>query len=112
MTEWRTDIENAPKGRRVTVQKIVDGKKRAHVTMERQKVWLASKCGKVILSYWVWPERAGGVGRWCMFGGTEQPVAWREFVEGEFPCLVHSETKKREYPNGPAPAYPEIGAAA
>jgi hypothetical protein len=68
---WNFDIASAPRGK--TVSKTVntnDGVKTFEV-FERQEVILASKCGKVTLSYWI-PDQE----RWCMFKKGEEPIAW------------------------------------
>ena len=111
---WSTDISAAPRGRRVKVSKVIKGKTHTTVTIEREPVWLATKSGQVILAWWLWPEKAGDgmtKARWCMLGTNEQPLAWRPFVEGEFPRIV---TKVKgsadlvEYPNGKRPEYPAM----
>ncbi|MBW3096840.1 hypothetical protein [Pseudohoeflea coraliihabitans] len=112
MRQWRTDIENAPRGREVRIVKIVNGAKKGRRHIEREFVWLASKCGIVTKSYWVWPIRRGRFGtcssvpRWCMFATHERPIAWRPFIEGEFP-EVELEDGTVVYPNGREPEFPD-----
>lgn len=111
---WSTDIAAAPRGRKVRVSKVVKGKTHTTVSMEREPVWLATKCGKVIRSEWLWPRKVGQYGtrmtkaRWSMIGANEQPLAWRPFIKGEFPVMVDPKTKERSYPNGTGPEYPAM----
>ena len=111
---WSTDIAAAPRGRRVKVSKVINGKTHTSVSIEREPVWLATKCGRVVLSHWLWPRQDGETmtkARWIMLGMDEQPLAWRPFIEGEFPKVV---TKVKgsadlvEYPNGKTPEFPAM----
>jgi hypothetical protein len=110
---WSTDIAAAPRGRLVTSKRTgKDGNVITTKRIEREPVWLASKCGKVILSEWLWPDKIGEYGtamtraRWSMFGETEKPLAWRPFVDGEFPRVMVD--KKATYPNGIWPDFPAM----
>ncbi len=47
-------------------------------------IWLATKCGKVIKSYWI---DKFGPGRWAGLGTKEQPVAWQAFVVPAHPGI-------------------------
>jgi len=47
------------------------------------EVWLATKCGKVIRSYWL-----DKTGRWAGLGTKEQPVAWQLYVVPAHPNSV------------------------
>ena len=111
---WSTDISAAPRGKCVKTSKIVGGKTRTSVSVEREPVWLASKCGKVILSYWLWTSEVCGKttkARWIMLSENEQPLAWYPFTEGEFPGVVtKSPDGKRHiiFPNGEGPAFPAM----
>lgn len=111
---WSTDISAAPRGKRVKTSKVVNGKTHTSVTVERETVWLATKCGRVIKSHWLWPVKAGeGMtkARWMMLGMTEQPLAWCPFVEGEFPRIVikvSGSADRVEYPKGRGPEYPRM----
>lgn len=68
---WNTDISAAPRGKTITKQvKTKDGFKDVPEPVI-ERVWLASKCGKVVLSHWVDSRSA-----WSGFGDKEQPVAW------------------------------------
>jgi len=40
-------------------------------------VILASKCGKVIKSYWIHPTKREHVGRWAGFKADERVIAWQ-----------------------------------
>lgn len=110
---WSTDIAAAPRGRKVRVSKVVKGKTQTTSTHEREFVWLATKCGQVIRSEWLWPRKVGQSeratkARWSMLGANEQPLAWRPFIDGEFPVVVDPTTKERSYPNGTGPEYPAM----
>ena len=112
---WSTDLSAAPRGKRVTVRKITKtGKINASTRIERELVWLASQCGRVVLSDWLWPKKIGEYGtamtkaRWNMFGETEKPLAWRPFIEDEYPSHIDPIQKKRVYPNGVGPEFPAM----
>lgn len=110
---WSTDISEAPRGKRVKTSKMVNGNKRTSTSTEIERVWLATKCGKVIQSYWVWPVEIAGkmtAGRWIMLGAIEpeQPLAWYPFTEGEFPYTVDPSTKARTYIRGRGPEFPSM----
>ena len=106
---WSTDISAAPRGKRVKTSKMVNGKKHTSTSTEREHVWLATKDGAVILSYWIWPKDSDR-GRWIMLGATdpEKPLAWYPFTEGEFPFTVDPQTKARTYLNGKGLAFPAM----
>lgn len=74
---WDHDISRAPRGRYVIeTRRIKDGKTADHRVFERDVIWLASKCGKVMRSYYLPEEK-----RWCMFSASEKPVAWMAYDE-------------------------------
>lgn len=68
---WNFNIEEAPKGRTVERAVTTEKGKVPYEAFERENVILASKCGKVTVSYWIPDEN-----RWCMFSKHEAPVAW------------------------------------
>lgn len=72
MMAWRTDIENAPRGRMVEQP----GPKGSTRSVHRPElVILACVDGKTVtVSRWL-PEE----GRWNMLSKKEQPVAWQPF---------------------------------
>ena len=109
---WSLDIAAAPRGRRVKTSKVIKGRTHTSVSIEREPVWLATKCGRVILSHWHWPASGGtDRARWLMLGAEEKPLAWRLFVEGEFPKVatkVKGSADLVEYPNGKGPEYPAM----
>lgn len=74
---WNTDISRAPHGHYdVQTRRVKDGKTADHRVFNREIVWTASSCGKVMRSYYLPEER-----RWCMYSHLENPVAWIEFDE-------------------------------
>ena len=68
---WDFDMNAAPRGRMWTVVAIKDGDLKERQEFRHDHVILASKCGKVMRSYWIPDEQ-----RWCMFSKHEEPVAW------------------------------------
>jgi len=83
MSNWNMNISEAPIGREVTKTVLVADKKSASGKsvrdfQEHQKddVILASKCGKVIKSYWIPAEK-----RWAGFQPGEHIVAWMAWPE-------------------------------
>jgi hypothetical protein len=116
MMDWSTDIAAAPRGKCVTIRKIgKDGKVHAQTIIEHEPVWLASKCGKVVKSHWLWSRKFGKYSttamtkpRWMMLGESEKPLAWRPFVEGEYPSHIPEGSKERVYPKGKSPEYPAM----
>lgn len=41
-----------------------------------------------------------------MFSEKEQPIAWRPFIEGEYPVKYDKKEKVYNYPKGKGPDYP------
>jgi len=74
--KWSKDVSKAPKGHMET-RKI--GKNMAEIFVP-DRVILATKCGKVTLSYWH-PEKDDKPGRWNMLNQGEEPVAWFPWPE-------------------------------
>ena len=68
---WNFDVSEAPKGRTVERAVTTEKGKVPYEAFEHDHVILASKCGKVMRSYWIPDEQ-----RWCMFSKHEEPVAW------------------------------------
>ena len=111
MADWSTDISAAPRGKRVKVSKVIKGKTHTKVSIEREPVWLATKCGRVVRSEWIRPRQDGETmtkARWMMLGMDERPLAWRPFFDLEFPSHIDPDTKKRVYPNGKGPEFPAM----
>lgn len=114
--QWSTDMQTAPRGhtepqeRKTKDGVVIDQVWRPDV------IWAASKCGKVIKTYFLQPTRDHKLGYWCFFrsdwqrepGDFEQPLAWRPFIEGEFPSHIDPITKTRVYPNGKGPEFPAM----
>lgn len=49
-------------------------------------VWLATKCGRVVRSYWVSISDRSGDGYWGMsMGLKEEPLAWQPYVKPVHP---------------------------
>lgn len=80
---WNTNIQEAPRGRNVTVMrntKTRNGIERVPVNeFEIDPVWLATKCGKVVRSYWI-PKTDKNPGRWGGLANGELPIAWQTYV--------------------------------
>lgn len=73
---WNFDISQAPRGKMVeTIVQTAKGA-RHQSRFVPQRVILATKCGKVVLSqYYPYEER------WLMLGKSEEPVAWFAWPE-------------------------------
>lgn len=56
---------------------------------EPENVWVATKCAKVLKSYWI-PATDKNDGRWAGLGTTEQPVAWQPFIVPDHPSQSDS----------------------
>lgn len=76
---WDFDISRAPKGKTVVTMRLVTDKDsasgqslRSVEAFEADDVILASKCGKVIKSYWLPKEN-----RWAGFKAGEEIRAWQ-----------------------------------
>lgn len=90
---WDQDISKAPRGRTITVMRNTrtkDGMIRVPTQeFESQRVWIATKCGKVMQSYWI-PATDKNEGRWGGLGTKEDPIAWQAFVVPVHPLLEPS----------------------
>lgn len=72
MTAWRTDVENAPRGRTAELPGPKGSTRRVH---QPDLVIVASADGKTVtVSRWIPDEN-----RWNMLGKNERPVAWQPF---------------------------------
>lgn len=72
MTDWRFDIENAPRGREVQLPGPKGSTRSVH---QAELVILAAADGKTVtVSRWIPAEL-----RWNMLGVNETPVAWQPF---------------------------------
>lgn len=75
MTQWSHDLTTAPRGKMEMATRKV-GKNVHEVTdFVPDVLLLATKCGKVIRSYWI-PESGKSPGRWSGLATGEEPVAW------------------------------------
>ncbi|MEN3145724.1 hypothetical protein ABCW43_00255 [Neorhizobium sp. IRAMC:178] len=93
---WDFDISRAPKGKTVSHQRLVPGKEagdecsaRTFEVFEADDVILASKCGKVIKSYWLPKEN-----RWAGFKAGEEIRAWQAWPS--HPDAPPAQAKKDE----------------
>lgn len=91
---WNPDISEAPLGRTVQIQRLVKDKNSASGQslkfvdeFVRDDVILASKCGKVIKSYWIPDEH-----RFAGFSQGEAPTAW-------MPWPQHPSVSDRQQPS-------------
>ncbi|RVP13124.1 hypothetical protein CN085_19625 [Sinorhizobium meliloti] len=73
---WNFDIATAPRGRMVTKTVTTKDGDKTFEVFQQEELILASKCGKVTLSYWI-PDQE----RWCMFKKGEEPKAWMRWPE-------------------------------
>lgn len=75
-TSWRTDIDAAPRGKMVTRTHNVNGGPKDVQVFVPDRIFLATKCGKVTISQFMPKED-----RWEMLAAGEQPVAWMPWPE-------------------------------
>lgn len=59
MTNWNHDLTTAPR---------------------EGRLWLATKCGKVFISYFIANAKDKTQGRWAGLATGEKPIAWHQFV--------------------------------
>lgn len=80
---WRTDISNAPKGKRIAEQRFNKrtGKMHDYVKTIPQKVILAFDCGTVTVSHWIYD--VNDQGRWNFASKGQEPVKWMPFPTSE-----------------------------
>ena len=72
MSEWRTDLENAPRGKMIELPGPKGSVRKVH---QSEPVIVASADGKTVtVSRWIPDEK-----RWNMLGKKELPVAWQPF---------------------------------
>lgn len=78
MSGWNFDISQAPRGRMVDQEVKNAAQCKAGITTVRvyepDIILAASKCGKVMKSYFIPKEN-----RWCMFASGELPIAWMPY---------------------------------
>lgn len=79
MSEWRFDIENAPRGCMVDRLGPKGSTRKVHVP---DLVIIAAPDGETVtVSRWIPDEK-----RWNMIGKNETPVAWMAFPSHPFPA--------------------------
>lgn len=77
---WNLDMTTAPLGKLVTVTRTVKGEPKNYDEYHVAPIWIATSKGGVQRSYWV-PATKTSEGRWAGFSaGSDEPVAWQEFV--------------------------------
>jgi hypothetical protein len=81
---WSFNIDEAPRGKAVTIVRTVKGEERPFDETVIAPVWLATQCGRVIKSYWLEKTKFSPA-RWAGLGTNEVPVAWQHFVTPEHP---------------------------
>lgn len=91
---WSHDISKAPRGKMIPQEqqrRVSDGSTK-FVIVEQfvpDFIWAATKCGKVLKSYWLPVEsKYRPVGRWSGLAAGEEPVAWQPFVVPAHPALA------------------------
>lgn len=75
MEGWNFDISQAPLDEYVSTTRTVKGKEVVSRDYRNEKILVATKCGKVLTSYWV-PKNGQDGGRWNFLATREQPIAW------------------------------------
>ncbi|ANK73754.1 hypothetical protein FA04_14665 [Ensifer adhaerens] len=91
MSEWNFNLTGMPLGSMVDrTVKTKDGIKQ-YEEFQPDIVILASKCGKVIRSYWLPDEK-----RWAGFKGGEEPVAWMRWPHhpGSAAAILHDQSSE------------------
>jgi len=80
---WNRDMSTAPRGKTVWTHRktktsagIID---KPVQEFEPTILWLATKCGKVLKSYFI-PATERQDGRWSGFGTNEAPIAWQPYA--------------------------------
>ena len=86
---WNHDITAAPRGKTVTVTRTVKGEDRQFEESQVSEVWLATKCGRVIRSYWLGQTKFSPA-RWAGLATTGQPIAWQDYVVPVHPNIQAS----------------------
>ncbi|NTB01608.1 hypothetical protein [Agrobacterium tumefaciens] len=81
---WNHDLSQAPRGKMVHSTRTVGDRVHEISDFVADHIWAASKCGKVIKSYWI-PPVGKAAGRWSGFATGEAPIAWQRFVVPEHP---------------------------
>lgn len=81
---WNHDISAAPRGKMVHSTRTVGDRVHEISDFVPDHIWAASKCGKVIKSYWI-PPVGKADGRWSGFANGEQPIAWQHYVVPDHP---------------------------
>jgi len=71
---WNFDMDHAPTGSYLGIVRVYKGKEVTKEEFFPSKIITASKCGKVIVSYWIPKEK-----RWCMYKKGELPIAWQSY---------------------------------
>lgn len=99
MSEWNHDITAAPRGKTVHSERKVGDRTHQISDFVPYYIWAATKCGKVLKSYWV-PPAGKNAGRWSGFANAETPIAWQHFVVPEHPFAA---AKTSEAAQTPAP---------
>jgi hypothetical protein len=81
---WNHYLSQAPRGKMVHSTRAVGDRVHEISDFVADHIWAASKCGKVIKSYWI-PPVGKAAGCWSGFATGEAPIAWQRFVVPEHP---------------------------
>jgi hypothetical protein len=89
MTDWSFNIDEAPRGKTVTVTKTVRGEQREVEETRREYILAVHADGTVDQSYWIPPRhtQSGAVldgNRWSGFNVGRDPIAWAPWPVFEF----------------------------
>ncbi len=76
MNDWNFNIDDAPQSYMEDTVVIIKDKETTKQVLNKVRVITASKCDKVIVSYWIPKED-----RWCMYSKNESPIAWQHYPE-------------------------------
>jgi hypothetical protein len=78
MATWNFDVSEAPLGGYVSNTRTVKGKEVTSRDYRYAKIFVATKCGKVMPSHWQ-PKNGQDGGRWYGLATGEVPIAWMHF---------------------------------
>lgn len=77
--KWNHDVASAPRGTTFKRNRIIKDKIQEIEEFIPDHVWIATKCQKVLKSYFI-PQAGKTPSRWSGLATGEEPVAWQAFV--------------------------------
>ncbi|TBE67457.1 hypothetical protein [Rhizobium ruizarguesonis] len=89
---WNSDISSAPRGTHFKRARVVKGKTQETEEFIPDHIWIATKCDKVLKSYFI-PPAGKTAGRWSGLADGEQPVAWQAFIVPVHPTFILEDSR-------------------